>query len=62
MAGPTTTRKPPTETEHGWPGSTHDMRSTRADRNADIVLVAAVIAMGLLTGLFYAFDSPSCRA
>jgi uncharacterized membrane protein len=27
-----------------------------ADRNADIVLGAAVIAMGLLAGLFYAFD------
>ena len=27
-----------------------------ADRNADIVLVAAVVAMGLLTGLFHAFD------
>jgi uncharacterized membrane protein len=29
---------------------------TVADRNADIVLLAAVIAMGLLAGLFYAFD------
>jgi uncharacterized membrane protein len=29
---------------------------TRADRNADIVLGAAVLAMGLLAGLFYAFD------
>ena len=29
---------------------------TGADRHADIVLVAAVIAMGLLAGLFYAFD------
>ena len=29
---------------------------TGADRNADIVLAAAVIAMGLLAGLFYAFD------
>ena len=29
---------------------------TGADRNADIVLGAAVIAMGLLAGLFYAFD------
>jgi uncharacterized membrane protein len=27
-----------------------------ADRNADIVLGAAVIAMGLLAGLFHAFD------
>src|SRR5918998_2353853 len=30
--------------------------TTGADRNADIVLGAAVIAMGLLAGLFYAFD------
>jgi uncharacterized membrane protein len=30
-------------------------RTTRA-RSADIVLSAAVIAMGLLAGLFYAFD------
>ena len=29
---------------------------TGADRSADIVLGAAVIAMGLLAGLFYAFD------
>ena len=29
---------------------------TGADRNADIVLGAAVIAMGLLAGLYYAFD------
>src|SRR5918999_3431340 len=29
---------------------------TGADRKADIVLGAAVIAMGLLAGLFYAFD------
>jgi uncharacterized membrane protein len=29
---------------------------TGADRNADLVLGAAVIAMGLLAGLFYAFD------
>ena len=28
----------------------------RAGRNADLVLCAAVIAMGLLAGLFYAFD------
>jgi hypothetical protein len=32
---------------------------TGADRNADIVLGAAVIAMGLLAGLFYAFGSDS---
>ena len=31
-------------------------RTTGADRNADLVLLAAVVAMGLLTGLFYAFD------
>jgi hypothetical protein len=29
---------------------------TDADRHADIVMVAAVIAMGLLAGLFYACD------
>src|SRR5918999_3691746 len=29
---------------------------TGAERNANVVLVAAVIAMGLLAGLFYAFD------
>jgi uncharacterized membrane protein len=56
MARSTKTRKPPTETENGWTGTTHHNRSTGADRTADIVLVAAVIAMGLLTGLFYAFD------
>jgi uncharacterized membrane protein len=31
-------------------------RERVADRNADLVLGAAVIAMGLLAGLFYAFD------
>ncbi|MCP9487822.1 MAG: hypothetical protein MSC30_18440 [Gaiellaceae bacterium MAG52_C11] len=56
MASSTTTRKPPTETENGWTATTLNKRSTGADRNADIVLVAAVIAMGLLAGLFYAFD------
>jgi hypothetical protein len=56
MASNITPRQPPTETENGWPGTTHDNRSTGVDRTADIVLVAAVIAMGLLTGLFYAFD------
>ena len=30
--------------------------TTSADRNADLVLGAAVIAMGLLAGLYYAFD------
>ena len=29
---------------------------TSADRNADLVLGAAVIALGLLAGLYYAFD------
>ena len=56
MARSINTRKPPTEAENGWTGTTHHERSTGADRTADIVLVAAVIAMGLLTGLFYAFD------
>jgi uncharacterized membrane protein len=53
MASSSTTRKPPTETEHGWAGTTHNKRSAGADRNADIVLGAAVIAMGLLAGLYY---------
>jgi uncharacterized membrane protein len=52
MARSATPRKPATETEKGWTGTTHANRSM----GADIVLVAAVIAMGLLTGLFYAFD------
>ena len=56
MASNTTTGKPPTDIENGWTGTTHNKRSTGADRNADIVLGAAVIAMGLLAGLFYAFD------
>jgi uncharacterized membrane protein len=56
MASNTTPRQPPTKTENGWTGTIHTHRSTGADRTADIVLVAAVIAMGLLTGLFYAFD------
>ncbi len=34
---------------------------TAADRSADIVLAAAVIAMGLLAGLIYDCRSPSCR-
>ena len=38
------------------PSTTTDNRATGADRNADLVLAAAVIAMGLLAGLFYAFD------
>jgi uncharacterized membrane protein len=47
MASSTTTRKP----ANGDRGTVDDL--TGADRNADIVLVAAVIAMGLLAGLFY---------
>jgi uncharacterized membrane protein len=45
MAGNATTRKPATVDD-----------PTGADRNADIVLGAAVIAMGLLAGLIYAFS------
>ena len=65
MASPTTAPKP----AHGGPErpNTDYARQppenrasvddpTRSDRNADIVLAAAVIAMGLLAGLFYAFD------
>ena len=44
----TTARSPSTETRCERPA--------RAGRNADLVLCAAVIAMGLLAGLFYAFD------
>lgn len=44
MARSTTTRKPASPTVDA---------PTGADRNADIVLGAAVIAMGLLAGLFY---------
>jgi len=53
MASSTTTRNPPAETQNGRTATTHDKRSTGADRNADIVLGAAVIAMGLLAGLIY---------
>ena len=53
MASSPTTRKPPPETENGWPGTTRNKRSTGADRSTDIVLAAAVIAMGLLAGLIY---------
>ena len=42
----TTTRKP----------TNGDRERMDGNRNADIVLGAAVIAMGLLAGLFYAFD------
>lgn len=38
------------------PGSGNRERMESADRNASLVLGAAVIAMGLLAGLFYAFD------
>ncbi|MGH2800064.1 MAG: DUF1772 domain-containing protein [Thermoleophilaceae bacterium] len=50
MARSTTTAQPALENR-----ATGD-DPTGADRNADIVLGAAVIAMGLLAGLFYAFD------
>ena len=53
MASSTTTRTPPTETENGSTMATHDKRSTGADRNADIVLGLAVIAMGLVAGLYF---------
>ncbi|MDP2710681.1 MAG: DUF1772 domain-containing protein [Solirubrobacteraceae bacterium] len=46
MASSTTARKP----------ASGDRQRTGVDRNADIVLGTAVIAMGLLAGLFYAFD------
>jgi uncharacterized membrane protein len=49
MAGSTTARK----SVDGDP-AVNDPK--RAGRNADLVLCAAVIAMGLLAGLFYAFD------
>jgi uncharacterized membrane protein len=53
MTTSATTRRTTPETENGWTGTTHNTRSTGADRSADIVLVAAVIAMGLLAGLVY---------
>ena len=49
MAGSITTRRPADEDRER-----NDPKG--ADRNVDIVLGAAVIAMGLLAGLFYAFD------
>ena len=53
MASSTTTRKPATtDRQRRQNRATADDR-TRADRNADIVLAAAVIAMGLLAGLVY---------
>ena len=47
MAGSTAPRTPATADRAGPTGT---------GRGADLVLVAAVFAMGLLTGLFYAFD------
>ena len=48
MASSTTTREPANGDRGQMAGD--------VDRNADIVLGAAVVAMGLLAGLFYAFD------
>jgi len=65
MASSTTTGKPANGDRERWdrdyPERALENRPTvddrtGADRNADIVLGAAVIAMGLLAGLFYAFD------
>jgi uncharacterized membrane protein len=65
MASSTTTRKTANgdreRTDEDYAQQALENRATvdaptRADRNADIVLGAAVIAMGLLAGLFYAFD------
>ena len=53
MTNSTTNRKRPTETENGWTRTTHNERSPGAERSADIVLGAAVIAMGLLAGLYF---------
>ncbi len=65
MASSTTTRKP-ANGDRAWMDMDYahqalDNRPTvdhppTADRTADLVLGAAVIAMGLLAGLFYAFD------
>jgi uncharacterized membrane protein len=53
VASSTTTRIPATtDRQRRQNGATADDR-TRADRSADIVLGAAVIAMGLLAGLIY---------
>ncbi|MDQ3501770.1 MAG: DUF1772 domain-containing protein [Actinomycetota bacterium] len=64
MASSTTTRKPAIGDRDRMDGDHAQALENRAtvdaptgaDRNADIVLGAAVIAMGLLAGLFYAFD------
>ncbi len=50
-------RNPPTTpTENRQTGTMRGKRPTGGDRNADLVLGAAVIAMGLLAGLIYAFS------
>jgi uncharacterized membrane protein len=65
MASSTTTRKPVNGDLERMDGGYVDQaledrptadEPTGADRNADIVLAAAVIAMGLLAGLIYAFS------
>ncbi len=64
MASSTTTREPAIGDRDRMDGDHAQALENRAtvdaptgaDRNADIVLGAAVIAMGLLAGLFYAFD------
>jgi uncharacterized membrane protein len=65
MASSTTTREPANGDRERMDGDDAQQAlenratvddPTGADRNADIVLGAAVIAMGLLAGLFYAFD------
>jgi uncharacterized membrane protein len=56
MARSTTTRKPANADREALENRATVDDPTGADRNADIVLGAAVIAMGLLAGLFYAFD------
>ncbi|MGH2713423.1 MAG: DUF1772 domain-containing protein [Thermoleophilaceae bacterium] len=66
MASSTTSRKPANEDRERWdrdyPERALENRPTGddptgADRNADIVLGAAVIAMGLFAGLFYTFTA-----
>ena len=54
MASSTTTRKPADGDPERMDGEhAQQAPEDRADRNADIVLGAAVMAMGLLAGLFY---------
>jgi uncharacterized membrane protein len=53
MASNASTGKGPTEAENGWTRTTQNERSAGAERSADIVLGAAVIAMGLLAGLYF---------